>query len=242
MGEDILKQLPNAVFHPEDISKNPYFSKFYKDPATWAMIFQFSMLNTRFEVHLEIERSKTGLHFQDRCEEEDAVFMGTLTQDGHVTRIDYDTYMRHLKNMKSVLSKPDAVIYLDTDVDTCMKNIKERGNQDELTGISREYLQKLHDNYEILVDDLEKRGWKIIKVGWKNFGATQDVIKLLQEVEFDHQKSRMEEAVKKEMERIQTISDEFNSLLLQEKETLLIEETITKLDAIRKKLPVITPC
>ncbi len=73
------------------------------------------------------------------------------------------------------------LVYLDTDVDTCYKRVKERNRGNEGTTVSRDYLQKLNDEY--ISWYLNYNASKKIFVDYNDFSLDDDIEKLLNIIE-----------------------------------------------------------
>lgn len=147
----------------EAVDNNPYLFDFYKDMQRWSFNLQVFFLNSRFEQLLEIRRS--GRHvIQDRTIYEDAyIFAPNLHAMGLMNTRDFENYYRLFQNMEHAIQAPDLLIYLRASIPNLVKQIAERGRDYE-TGISIDYLKRLHERYEAWVGTYDKGKLLIIDV------------------------------------------------------------------------------
>lgn len=138
----------------ESVDKNPILAKFYKDPARYGFSLQMYFLNQRFG---DMQHALWhGGKILDRHFGEDIVFGRQNFEAGNIDPTDFQTYTSMIENMKSSLrgleqSAPDLTIYLASDLDHVLHNIKKRGrtyeqidNNSEL----KEYYQSLLKQYD----------------------------------------------------------------------------------------------
>jgi deoxyadenosine/deoxycytidine kinase len=71
---------------------------------------------------------------------------------GLMTQRDYDNYLSLFKLMESVVSPPDLLIYLRSDVPSLVNKIQKRGRDYE-EGIRIDYLKRLNERYEAFFDN-----------------------------------------------------------------------------------------
>ena len=114
----------------EPVEENPLLAKFYKDPVRYGFNLQMFFLTQRFEAmqHALWHGGK----ILDRHLGEDIVFARQNFEAGNISDIDFQTYVRLLDNMKNSLrglpsAAPDLTIYLESDLEHVMANIKKRG-------------------------------------------------------------------------------------------------------------------
>lgn len=144
--EDELNLEP--IYEPVD--ENPILAKFYKDPERYGFSLQMYFLNQRFGAmqHALWHGGK----ILDRHFGEDIVFGRQNFEAGNIDPTDFQTYTSMIKNMTSSLrglnqSAPDLTIYLASDLDHVLKNIKKRGRTFEQVDDNAE----LKDYYTLLL-------------------------------------------------------------------------------------------
>ena len=136
----------------EAVDDNPYLDNFYEDMQRWSFNLQVYFLNSRFRQVQDIAKSKKTI-IQDRTIYEDAyVFAPNLQSMGLMTQRDYDNYLSLFKLMESVVSPPDLLIYLRSDVPSLVNKIQKRGRDCE-EGIRIDYLKRLNERYEAFFDN-----------------------------------------------------------------------------------------
>ncbi len=152
--------------HYEPVSDNEYLADFYADTARYSFAMQVYLLNRRFQQHQEIIWRGRGA-VQDRTIYEDSIFAKVCMDMGLMHPRDYETYLSLFRNLSNFMCRPNAIVYLDCSPETCFARIQDRGRGVE-QGVSLEYLQNLHREYEAFVADIS-RVVPVIRVGWERF-------------------------------------------------------------------------
>lgn len=172
--------------HYEAITDNPYLEPFYKDMGAHAFALQVHLLNRRFCQHQKIIWDGKGA-VQDRTIYEDAIFAKMLMEAGHMSRLNYQTYLELFDNMSKFMSRPNVIVMLDVAPEVSLQRIRERGRACE-AGITLEYLQKLHKGYDDFIKSISKV-IPVIRVNWNVY------------VDAD----KMARYIREEYEKIQTV-------------------------------------
>lgn len=137
----------------ESVSDNPYLSDFYGDMKRWSFNLQIYFLHKRFESHLHMSKSTSGV-IQDRTIYEDVeIFARNLHEMGNLSDRDWGNYLGLFAAMTSFLKKPDLVVYLRASTDTLLSRIKSRGRDYEQS-IDPEYLHSLNISYDKWIDSV----------------------------------------------------------------------------------------
>lgn len=134
------------------------FENFYRDTPRWAYTFQSYAFVTRIleqEIHAKehaepvqiLERSV----FSDRY-----CFAKNCFELGFMSELEWNLYQEWFSWLvDSYVTKPSGFIYLRVDPTICHQRLVKRSRKDE-TGVSLEYLQRLHQKHEDwLVDKKE---------------------------------------------------------------------------------------
>ena len=109
-------------------------------------------------------RKKGKSVIQDRTIYEDAfIFAPNLHAMGLMTTRDFDNYSSLFELMSSFIQPPDLLIYLKATVPTLVNQIQQRGREYE-NSISIDYLSRLNERYEALIQTYNKGKLLIIDV------------------------------------------------------------------------------
>ncbi len=147
VGKTSLTRMLSERFHAttvlEEVETNPFLSSFYGDRRAYAFQTQLFFLLSRF-------RQQQGMTQQDLFGQtmvadylfaKDRIF-AYLNLDSNELGL-YETLWKLLEQKTA---RPDLVIYLQADLDTLLRRIKERGRSFE-HNMSREYLAELSEAY-----------------------------------------------------------------------------------------------
>ncbi len=138
----------------ESVVDNPYLSDFYHDMHRWAFNLQIYFLHHRFQTHMKMSESVSGV-IQDRTIYEDVeIFARNLYELKFLSERDWDTYRQLFKNMTSFLRKPDIIIYLKASTETLLNRIQSR-NRDYEKDIDPNYLDSLNTSYNKWVERID---------------------------------------------------------------------------------------
>lgn len=127
---------------------------FYGDMERWAYTFQNTALLTRIEnIQRAIESNPPGSVFlMERSYLTDRhVFAKILHEDGKMNDMEMDIYMRWYNHFTSKYPIKQ-ILWLNTDVDTCVERIHKRNRPGE-ENISRNYLERLDKAHRLWLED-----------------------------------------------------------------------------------------
>ena len=167
-----------AQLFPEPVDKPAFrtlLDRYYKDPARWGFTFQMYALKERFKQHtLAAELVAHGIDVvQDRSIYADGCFGRLVHLDKNMTTEEWDIYAETFGALKRFLRYPDLLVYLRADPEICHERTKQRGREEE-SGVPLDYLKRLHDEHEALVDAMS-RFTRVVVFDWGEFRATEDV-------------------------------------------------------------------
>ena len=141
---------------------------------------QMFMLSQRYELHrLAVELawgSQGQVVIQDRPIYGDTVFATTAMERGFMTREEYELYVDVFRNMSRDVMPPDIFVYLDVPPEECHRRMGTRA-RDEETGVPLDYLQQLDKNYKLLIQEMRRRGVRVMVVDWREFGPPVEMWK-----------------------------------------------------------------
>jgi deoxyadenosine/deoxycytidine kinase len=115
----------NAKLILEQFAENPFLPKFYKDPEKYSFPLEMSFLADRYN-QLKKELSERDLFKSFTIS--DYYFMKSLIFSKQTLQDDeYTLYRQFFHIIYNSLPKPDLYVYLHSDVDKLLSNIKKRG-------------------------------------------------------------------------------------------------------------------
>ncbi len=125
---------------PQD---NPFLTRFYEDPARYALptqlFFLFQRINEVRELaQMDLFRTRT---VSDYLFEKDALFARLNLSDD-----EYALYQSIYQSLSPQAPAPDLVIYLRASTDALLERVRRRGHGYERT-IQDDYLARLSDSY-----------------------------------------------------------------------------------------------
>lgn len=183
-----LANLTGGEAIKEVTDKNPYLNTFYEDlkankciETRSAIIMQLYLLNKRFGDHWDaIARCKDKVIISDRSLAEDTIFARTLYKDGHISEIDYQTYISVYNTLKHLLKLP-VFIFIDITPEKALENAKQRARGCE-TNLTLEYLTSLHAEYQIFKKAMEKNSI-LVSIPAEEIYYPEKVIERLEELD-----------------------------------------------------------
>ena len=139
----ILGERLEAKLILEEFEENPFLVDFYKDPERFAFQTQLFFLLSRYRQQQELQQTDlfTKALISDYMFVKDRLFAALNLNDKEMGL--YNSVARILE--KNV-SSPDMVIFLQSDTDRLMLNIKKRGREYE-TSIDWKYIDALNQIY-----------------------------------------------------------------------------------------------
>ena len=172
---EILTKRYGAKAYYEDVS-NPYINDFYEDMGRWSFHLQLWFLGSRIQQTLTMLADGSDNVIQDRTIYEDAhIFADNLHTMGLMTSRDYETYMKMFNIEKSLLPRPDVLIYLKASVPTLISQIKMRGREYE-QNIDEEYLSRLNDKYNNWIENIYEGRVLVVDKDVDDFVADPSII------------------------------------------------------------------
>lgn len=183
-----------AVFEPQE--ESPYLADFYQDMPRWALHSQLFFLGRRLRQHRELLASSQNV-LQDRCLYEDAeVFARNLYEQGKISERDWQVYWSIYEGVIQFVPPPDLLIYLQADLPTLRRRIRQRGRDYERQ-IPPEYLRGLQRLYEAWIRDYRLSPVLVVPADWLDFVKEEKHLDLIAEkvteklsghemIEFEH--------------------------------------------------------
>ncbi len=128
----------------EQFEANPFLGSFYKDRERYAFQTQVFFLLNRYQQQTKITQKNlfSSCLVSDYIFEKDKIF-AQINLSGE----EYKLYETLYSQLEKNIVKPDIVIYLQTDIDKLMHNIRKRNRQIE-KNMDQAYIEKLIDAYD----------------------------------------------------------------------------------------------
>lgn len=134
----------NAKLILEQFAENPFLPKFYKDPDKYSFPLEMSFLADRYN-QLKKELSERDLFKSFTIS--DYYFMKSLIFSKQTLQDDeYTLYRQFFHIIYNSLPKPDLYVYLHSNAEKLLHNIKNRGREYEQE-ITADYLTKIQESY-----------------------------------------------------------------------------------------------
>ncbi len=169
----------NARLILEQFADNPFLPKFYKDQDRYSFPLELSFLADRYN---QIKKEVLNMDLFYPMIISDYYFAKTAIFAQNTLKPDEFHLFRQIFNMVSEnIPKPDLYIYLHTDTQNLLKNIRKRGRDYE-QNISAEYLDKIKDGYFSYFRQISLFPILLVDVNHLDFVENPDHYELLKEV------------------------------------------------------------
>ena len=138
-----IKEKLNANIIFEQFEQNPFLEKFYNDRKRYAFQTQMFFLINRYKQQQGLQQEDLFSNFLvcDYIFEKDRVF-AYLNLSGEELKLYESIFPLLNRNLR----KPDLVVYLQSNIDRLMYNIKTRGRRIE-RNLTRSYIDELSEAY-----------------------------------------------------------------------------------------------
>jgi deoxyguanosine kinase len=139
----LLSKKMKAKLILEKYEANPFLGKFYEDPERYAFQTQIFFLLSRYQQQQEIFQMDlfNECVVSDYIFEKDKIFAYLNLQDDELK-----LYEKLVATIEKNIPTPDLVIYLQSNMERIMHNIRLRKRNIE-SNISEEYLRELNEAY-----------------------------------------------------------------------------------------------
>ncbi len=164
--------------------------KFYTDMPRWAYTFQTYAFVTRIMNQQEhARRNIFASQLLERSVYSDRYcFAYAAYEQGTMNSLEWKLYQEWFSWLvENYTTKPAGFIYLRTSPETCYKRLKKRCRKEE-TGVTLDYLQKLHDKHET---------WLVEKVGIAPYLKNIPVLSLDCDIDFENDQKEQERHIDK---------------------------------------------
>lgn len=177
----LLTERHNARLVLEQFDENPFLPKFYQDRDRYAFPTQMSFLASRFKQQQEMLSKDLfqQMTISDYIFEKDRIFARLNLKDDELAL--YDSIFNI---MAGISAQPDLVIYLQSNVDRLMKNIRERDRNYERQ-ITHSYLKELSNAYNNFFHHYNKAPLMIINTTEIDFVSNEKHLDYIEEQIFN---------------------------------------------------------
>jgi deoxyadenosine/deoxycytidine kinase len=167
VGKSTFVSYYGKKLHAEILSEpiSEYINEYYSNPEKYSFIFQLDVLNKRVANILNADINEYVL--TDRFIDEDREFELMRYENGYITPEQHKLYTEVYQNYLKILPKPALTVYLKITPELTLERCRMRDRECEKS-IPLEYLQKLHNRYEILMDE-KKKNEKVLYVDYSKF-------------------------------------------------------------------------
>ena len=127
----------------EKFEENPFLSNFYSDKKRYAMQTQLFFLLSRYKQHQDLQQMDmfTNAIVSDYMFDKDRLFAAL-----NLTDMELDLYSRIANELQKNIVYPDLIIFLQSETDRLMYNIKIRGRDFE-RNMDYTYIDNLNQIY-----------------------------------------------------------------------------------------------
>ncbi len=152
----------------EQFSDNPFLPGFYKDRKKYAFPLELSFLAERYQ-QLKDELGKPDL-FQQGIVADYFVLKSLIFAQITLDQPEFELFGRLFKIIRDSLPLPDKLIYLHSDRERLLQNIRHRGRPYEQE-IQEDYLQNIQSGYFELLRSLKNLPVALVDVSKIDFVA-----------------------------------------------------------------------
>lgn len=168
----------------EVVEENPYLEKYYQDFERYGFHLQTFFLAERFKAQKKIFEYGGG-YVQDRTIYEDLEIFAKMNYDiGNMNDDDYQTYRDLFEAMvySPYFNDPDIVIYLESDLDSILTRINDRGREMEMK-TDQAYWQELHKRYHNWINSFNSTRLLRININEYDVDDEESIDQLLNKID-----------------------------------------------------------
>jgi len=156
----------DAYVLSEAFIKNPFLESFYKDPETYALAVENFFLNDRFEKDTQFWQESPQKVIADFT-----LYKSLVFAEENLCTSDFESYLKAFDAEIGSKKNPNLLLFLKTDLDQLLAQIKKRGRSFE-QDIKSEYLEQLETGYSKLLQD--KLPFPIVAISLENIDFEKD--------------------------------------------------------------------
>lgn len=135
---------------------------FYENPSRFSLSLQLKILFSRAK---QLRDTIGNVAVTERCiDSSSGVFVPVLCEDGMMSAQEFDIYQECLSMTRQMyLHELVGVVFINTSPSTCYERIIKRNREGE-SGVTLDYLMRLHEQYLSWISKLKSVGVPVIEV------------------------------------------------------------------------------
>ncbi|KKI64263.1 deoxynucleoside kinase [Staphylococcus cohnii] len=152
-----LSQTFNYYEEKEIVNENPFLSDFYEDISKWSFQTEMFFLCNRYKQFQDLEAIQTGIVSDYH------IYKNKIFANNTLTPSEFDKFSRIYDILTEDLEMPNAIIFLDADLEVLKKRIALRNRSFEHQ-IEDDYLLNLKRDYNAYYRSLKADGKSVIRI------------------------------------------------------------------------------
>lgn len=152
-----LSQTFNYYEEKEIVNENPFLSDFYEDISKWSFQTEMFFLCNRYKQFQDLEAIQTGIVSDYH------IYKNKIFANNTLTPSEFDKFSRIYDILTEDLEMPNAIIFLDADLEVLKKRIALRNRSFEHQ-IEDDYLLNLKRDYNAYYRSLKADGESVIRI------------------------------------------------------------------------------
>ncbi|MGE0974778.1 deoxynucleoside kinase [Staphylococcus cohnii] len=152
-----LSQTFNYYEEKEIVNENPFLSDFYEDISKWSFQTEMFFLCNRYKQFQDLEPIQTGIVSDYH------IYKNKIFANNTLTPSEFDKFSRIYDILTEDLEMPNAIIFLDADLEVLKKRIALRNRSFEHQ-IEDDYLLNLKRDYNAYYRSLKADGESVIRI------------------------------------------------------------------------------
>lgn len=142
-----------------------FLKKFYKDPNRWSFTLEVYSTIQKYQKLLKVDETFSKVVITRRSPVSNReCFVKTCKEIGYIDEKEYSIYNEMFNTLN--IHKMQGVIYLKSNVNKCYESILSKSQN---KNINFNFIQKLHNNYELWIECLKKEKIPVLTINIDNF-------------------------------------------------------------------------
>ncbi len=179
-ASDHFQFVPEPVAHWQTGFAANLLERFYADTQRWAFTMQIGAFVTRAQMVASSSADAITV-FERSVYCDRYVFAKNLHDQGFMDDTEWAVYCHFWEHFTAALPAPDAILYLRTPADECLRRLHVRGRAEE-KGISLAYLQQLEACHDEWLGGPSSGAIPILTLDGTRAWSANDVVLQLEEI------------------------------------------------------------